>query len=288
MMRDVSPPSAGRTSRGAASLRTAAGLLRSLLLYHAVPLKIRRLAELYRPFVQPGDLCFDVGAHVGDRTRAFRRLGARVVAVEPQPVCADFLAWWFRRDRRVTLVRAALGAGETQGVLRLSDRTPTISSLSADWIDRVRRAPRFATVTWDRQVPVVVTTLDSLIDRFGVPAFCKVDVEGSEPDVLRGLSRPIRALSFEYIPAIREATQACLARLEGLGRYEYNWTEREVPYLRSASWLDAESISAIIAALPSQAHSGDVYARLKNGGPWSVVSGQKENPRDHWLLTTGH
>ena len=36
-------------------------------------------------FVRPGDLVFDVGAHVGDRIAAFRRLGARVVAVEPQP-----------------------------------------------------------------------------------------------------------------------------------------------------------------------------------------------------------
>jgi len=251
---------------GAASWRAATGLLRSLLIYHAVPFKIRRLAELYRPFVQRGDLCFDLGAHVGDRTRAFLRLGARVVAVEPQPVFADFLERWYRKDRRVTLVRAALGAVEGKGVLRLSDRTPTVSSLSPDWIDRLRRAPRFATVIWDRQVPVVVTTLDSLMDRFGVPAFCKIDVEGSEPDVLRGVSRPIEALSFEYIPAIREATQACLAGLEALGDYEYNWTEREVPRLRSLTWLDAESIGAIIAALGDEAHSGDIYARLKRPG----------------------
>jgi FkbM family methyltransferase len=254
-----------------AGWRSTAGLLRSLLIYHAVPFKIRRLAELYRLFVERGELCFDLGAHVGDRTRALLRLGARVVAVEPQPLCADFLERWYRKDRRVTLVRAALGAVEGQGVLRLSARTPTVSSLSPDWIDRVRRAPRFATVTWDRQVTVVVTTLDRLIERFGVPAFCKVDVEGSEPDVLRGLSRPIRALSFEYIPAIREATQACLGRLEALGDYEYNWTEREVPRLRSANWLDAHSMWAIMAALPDGAHSGDIYARLKNSGRWSVV-----------------
>ena len=41
--------------------------------------------RLYGQFVRPGDLVFDVGAHVGDRIAAFRRLGARVVAVEPQP-----------------------------------------------------------------------------------------------------------------------------------------------------------------------------------------------------------
>jgi FkbM family methyltransferase len=240
-----------------------AGLLRSLLLYHGVPFKIGRLARLYRPFLQSGELAFDLGAHVGDRTRAFLRLGARVVAVEPHPMCAGLLERWHRGSRRVTVVRAAVGAAPGQGALRLSERTPTVSSLSSEWVERVRRAPRFAAVRWDRQVPVVVTTLDALIDRFGMPEFCKIDVEGSEPAALQGLSQPIGALSFEYIPAVGEATRACLARLEDLGEYEYNWTEREIPRLRSAQWLDAAGILAIISALPTEAHSGDIYARLR-------------------------
>ncbi|MCK4784435.1 MAG: FkbM family methyltransferase [Desulfobacteraceae bacterium] len=31
------------------------------------------------------------------------------------------------------------------------------------------------------------------------PAFCKIDVEGDEFDVLQGLSRPIKAISFEFV-----------------------------------------------------------------------------------------
>jgi FkbM family methyltransferase len=177
-------------------------------------------------------------------------------------MCAGLLERWHRGNRRVTVVRAAVGAAPGQGALRLSERTPTVSSLSSEWVERVRRAPRFAAVRWDRQVPVVVTTLDALIERFGMPAFCKIDVEGSEPAALQGLSQPIGALSFEYIPAVGEATRACLARLEDLGEYEYNWTEREIPRLRSAQWRDAAGIMAIISALPTEAHSGDIYARL--------------------------
>jgi protein-L-isoaspartate O-methyltransferase len=69
------------------SLRTARGVVRSLGIYYGSRQRSRAAAmdALYRQFVKPGDLVFDIGAHVGDRVAAFRRLGARVVAVEPQP-----------------------------------------------------------------------------------------------------------------------------------------------------------------------------------------------------------
>lgn len=239
------------------------GLLRSLLMYHAVPFKIGRLVRLYREFVHPGDLCFDLGAHVGDRTRALLRLGARVVAVEPQPLFVAILQRAFRRNRRVTVVGAAVGRSPGEGELVVSDRTPAVSSLSTDWIDRVRKAPRFARVRWDRRVSVPVVTLDDLIERHGLPSFCKIDIEGSEAEGLHGLSQAIPALSFEYVPALRDESRACLARLEALGRYEYNWSEREVPRLRSSAWLDRGAMASVLSDLPDGAHSGDVYARLK-------------------------
>jgi FkbM family methyltransferase len=251
-------PRAGLSSWG-----VRRGLLRSLLIYYGVPLKLRRVAALYRPYVQPGDLCFDIGAHVGDRTRALRRLGARVVAVEPQPVCLEFLRWMYRKDTAVTIVAAAVGAAEGEAALLVSERTPTVSSLSQAWVESVRRAPRFAGVTWDGQVAVRVTTLEALVERFGRPSFCKLDIEGSEADALGGLTQPLPVVVFEVIPAERQAAQPCLEILEKLGRYEYNWTEREVPRLRSTRWLSAEDMSSVVANLPDEAHSGDIFARLR-------------------------
>lgn len=244
-------------------LAAGLGLVRSLVLYHAVPFKIRRLTQLYRPFVQPGGLCFDLGAHVGDRTRAFLRLGARVIAVEPQPLFADFLQRVFGRNPRVTVVRCAVGRKEGKAVLHVSDRTPTVSTLSSTWIERVRQASRFSGLTWDREIPTPITTLDALIGKYGVPALCKIDVEGSELEVLEGLSGPLRALSFEYVPALRSESGACLDRLEALGEYEYNWSVREIPRLRSARWLNREEMASMLDGLSDRDHSGDIYARLK-------------------------
>jgi len=254
----------------ASSWRTRRGLLRSLLVYYGVPFKLRRLADLYRPFVEPGDLCFDVGAHVGDRTRALRRLGARVVAIEPQPACLGFLQWMYRKDKAVTVVAAGVGEAEGEATLLVSERTPTVSSLSASWVEGVRHAPRFAGVTWDGRASVRVTTLDALAARFGRPSFCKLDVEGSELAALTGLTQAIPVVTFEYIPAQRRAAQACLARLESLARYEYNWTEREVPRLRSAGWLSSKAMASLLDGLPDGAHSGDIFGRLRR----PVVSGK--------------
>jgi FkbM family methyltransferase len=259
----------------APSWQTRRGLLRSLLIYYGVPFKLRRLADLYRPFVEPGDLCFDVGAHVGDRTRALRRLGARVVAIEPQPACLGFLQWMYRNDKAVTVVAAGVGEAEGEATLLVSERTPTVSSLSASWVEGVRHAPRFAGVTWDGWTPVRVTTLDALTARFGRPSFCKLDVEGSELAALTGLTQAIPVVTFEYIPAQRQAAQACLARLESLDRYEYNWTEREVPRLRSAGWLSPKAMASLLDGWPDGAHSGDIFARLRR------AVGSRDHRRNH-------
>ena len=99
---------------------------------------------------------------------------------------------------------------------------------------------------------VDTTTLDRLIEQFGVPAFVKIDVEGSEPAVLAGLGRPVPALSFEYLPRALEEVQACLARLITLGPYQFNWSVGESNQLASDRWLDA---SELLAKLRTRPHS---------------------------------
>src|SRR5436305_647767 len=100
------------------------GIARSLAMYHGVPGRQRRMTRLYRGFLGPGDIAFDVGAHVGSRVRAWRRLGARVIAIEPQPDCLRVLRLFFGRDRDVTIVPEAVGAKAGRARLALSTATP--------------------------------------------------------------------------------------------------------------------------------------------------------------------
>jgi FkbM family methyltransferase len=243
-------------------LARAFGLVRSLALYHGIPGRARRMRAFYAPFVPPGSLCFDVGAHVGNRTRCFRALGARVVAVEPQPDCAALLASLFARDSGVTLLRAALGEAPGRATLMENPVNPTVGTLDTDWVRRAHSVAGFETQRWEAGAEVEVTTLDALIATHGEPAFVKIDVEGFEAAVLRGLSRPVPALSFEVLPALRERAFECLDRLDALGRYEFEWSTGERLRLERGGWMTSGAMRDWLQALPAHAPSGDVYARL--------------------------
>jgi FkbM family methyltransferase len=238
------------------------GLLRSLLIYYGLPWRIWQMARLYRPFVPPGGLCFDIGAHVGSRLAAWWLLDARIVALEPQPHLFKWLRWCYGRSPHIILLPQAAGDSPGQATLHISRRTPTVTSLSRAWVQRVRQIDSFANVEWDAQVHVPVTTLDALIAEYGRPDFCKIDVEGHELAVLQGLSQPLPALSFEYTPATFDLTAACVAWLAQLGSYEFNWTVAERPRFCIDKWVTAVALLNRLRAIPPNRPSGDVYARL--------------------------
>ena len=238
------------------------GLARSLIIYYGKPGRARRDRRFYAQFIGPGTLVFDIGAHVGNRVGIFLKLGARCIAIEPQPVFAALLQRLYGRRPYFTLVASAVGSEAGSTALHISRRTPTVSTTNAAWLEQVSRSLSFSGVTWEESIQTTQFTLDDLIDRFGLPDLCKIDVEGSELAVLQGLSRPLSLLSFEYIPAVTSAAVACIAHLESLGKYEYNWSRGESQRLREEHWLSPEAMTARMHSLEFDEDSGDVYARL--------------------------
>jgi FkbM family methyltransferase len=243
-------------------VRTAQGVARSLRIYYGDRHRHRRMDRLHASFVRPGDLVFDIGSHVGDRIASFRRLGCRVVAVEPQPALVRVLRLLYGRAAGVAIEACAVGSAPGTLELRINARNPTISTASEEFIAATEGALGWEGEAWPRRCRVPVTTLDALIERHGVPAFIKIDVEGFEAAALAGLSRPVAALSFEFTTIQRAVALAALERCAALGPYRFNAALGESQELGHASWLGAAEIAAWLSALPHEANSGDIYARL--------------------------
>lgn len=239
------------------------GVLRSLLIYYGLPWRRRSLARFYHSLVPEGSLVFDIGAHVGSRTRTLLANGAHCIAIEPQPAFAELLRRLFGKNDRVTLVTEAVGRQRGEAELHVSSRHPTVSSLSADWVTRVATTSGFEEVDWDQRVTVNVTTLDALIAEHGLPVFCKIDVEGMEAEILAGLSEAIPIVAVEYIPATIDIALACIERLEALGDYQYNLSSGETHTLQFTDWVDATALTGELQRIASRGvESGDLYARL--------------------------
>jgi FkbM family methyltransferase len=210
----------------------------------------------YSQWIGPNDLCFDVGANYGSKTEVFLGLGARVVAFEPQQECVKELTARLGGHPRLDLVPSAVAAQPGRATLYVRSHTGA-TSLLEDWEGTVQSA-----------VGVDVTTLDEAIARYGVPKFCKIDVEGFELEVLKGLSEPVEVVSFEYHhrePDLQK-TLACLEYLSNWGQLLVNVTPAEQPRFALPAWLrPAPFIDFFLHELPLERgyHYGDIFVRLE-------------------------
>jgi FkbM family methyltransferase len=218
--------------------------------------------RLYGGFVQRGDLVFDVGAHVGDRVASFRRLGARVVAVEPQAPLVRVLKLLYGRSGDVAIEATAVGRAVGATSMMINADNPTVSTASPEFVSAARDAQGWETQRWTRSVPVPMTTLDALIGKHGTPAFIKIDVEGFEEEALLGLSRPVKALSFEFTTIQRDVARACIEHCMSLGYRRFNAALGESQRFVNDDWIGGEAIARWLAGLPHAANSGDIYAAL--------------------------
>jgi FkbM family methyltransferase len=236
-------------------------MFRSRLIYDYKPFNRKRMVRFYSEFIKPGDLCFDIGAHTGNRTGTWLSMGAKVVSAEPQPAFIRLLQKKYAHNPRFLLESKAIGSNTGKATLHISRMNPAISTLSDEW--KKIMTDFEPALAWEDYADVEVETLNELIARYGSPVFCKIDVEGFEMEVLSGLSVPLTALSFELFPTTPKRTIACIKKIEKLGNYGYNWSLTESFRMNSPHWLnESEMINAINEY--SGCKSGDIYARLQS------------------------
>ena len=219
----------------------------------------KKTLAFYSQFLEPGDLCFDVGANIGNRTEIFVALGAKTVCFEPQETCLNRLHQLFDANSNVIIVEKAVGDCEGWAELSICEDASTISTLS----DRWRTSGRFSQdFEWNKTQSVPVTTLDRSIEVYGLPKFCKIDVEGFEVSVLKGLTKPIPFLSFEFNIELTHEIEECVRCLKRIAPVEFNYSIDESMELVFPTWVSAEKLFEKISRTNNQLLWGDIYAKF--------------------------
>jgi FkbM family methyltransferase len=208
--------------------------------------------------IKPGSLVFDIGAHKGEQTGRYLQAGSLVVAVEPQRALSEALKFRYQDNPRLTTVAKACGAHAGMVDLHI-----TVASWLATCCPEKWRQGRFNGYYWNNLNRVEMTTLDALIEEFGLPDFIKIDVEGYEGEVLSGLTQAVPALCYEFTIEFLEDAEKCAEQLLELGEYEFavaigNHTE-------PGEYMRPEILFGELRARQTETLLwGDIYARRAN------------------------
>jgi FkbM family methyltransferase len=204
----------------------------------------------------PGALVFDIGANQGYKTDMFLRLGARVVAVDPDPtnvrrLTERFLRWRLR-PMNVRIVQKAVSESTGSMTMWVDAPGSAKNTLNPKWVDTLRVDDRFgAPLEFARTEQVETTTIDDLAQTYGDPFYIKIDVEGYESTVLRGMHRPPRYLSFEVnLPEFREEGLECVDRVQQLhptGEFAYAADAGGAPRLHD--WMPHDAFRRKLSGL---------------------------------------
>ena len=215
----------------------------------------------YQQFIKKGDICFDIGANIGDRTNIFLELGAKVVSVEPQQFCYEVLKKKF--GNRITLIQKGVGSKNETKDFFISNHNQ-LSTFSAEWIETLK-ANRFKDSEWNEVEKVEIITLDSLIEHQGYPTFIKIDVEGFELEVLKGLTQPFKYLSFEFaVPDNLNNLILCIEQLSNnYNAIEFNYAIMDNAFFALKNWVTIDEIKEIIQSSNFIKNSaGDIYVKM--------------------------
>lgn len=220
-----------------------------------LPRRLNRKFNFYANLIHKGDLCFDIGANIGKKSELFLKLGAKVIAFEPQSACHEKLASLKEKYSNFDFYPFAVGAENGQAGLQLANESE-VATLSDDFVayytsDKVK---------WHDKEIVKVQTLEALIDSFGIPKYCKIDTEGYELHILSGLTSRIRVIEFEFTGGFIADTLKIIDVLDGEG-VTFNYIRNEHLKFRSKKWLDGKQMKAVIRALDRHNLHGNIFVR---------------------------
>ncbi len=189
----------------------------------------------------------------------------KIVAIEPQKRCYELLNDVF--GKRIIVIPKGVGLKNETKTMFISN-VSTLSSFNEQWITDIKKSGRFKNYKWSRKETIEIVTLDSIIEEIGMPLYIKIDVEGFELEVLRGLSHPIKYKSFEFaIPEGKQNIVACIDRIgkiSGDKSVSFNYSIQESMEWALESWVTRKELLGLIDSVEFEASKfGDIYSKIE-------------------------
>ncbi len=214
--------------------------------------KTRRAIRFYSSFLSTASsnkLVFDIGANKGNKVKAFLRMGFTVLAVEPERKALSTLRWRYSRNKGVTILDYGVSDKESTLTIHIAEDRSGLNTVSQKWMDslEMEKKNRWQKKhAFKKQYEIRAITLDWLFQQYGLPYFIKIDVEGYEKNVIKGMSRLPAYLSFETnLPEFAEESIACIQHLQTLDantQFNYSITDK----LELENWITGIEMSNII------------------------------------------
>lgn len=222
----------------------------------------RNLLDFYKSTLPDNvNLIFDIGANVGERTFVFSEISKNVISLEPNPELCDLLKSRFRKKLGVIIVNKACSDDFSEMDFYLGNNH-LVSTFSRKFINYKKQTGKDA--SWNSKLSIQTLTLDYLISEFGIPDFCKIDVEGFEKNVISGLNRKIGMISFEFnAPVFIKDSLWIINKLVSLGYTSFNISFGESLEFMFSNWISYLELIEFLKKDPKFLIPiyGDIYAK---------------------------
>lgn len=159
-------------------------------------------------------LMFDIGANRGDAVIAGREKGYKVIALEPGPIVFKNLVSNFIYDKDVVPLKCAVSDSDYQTIEFYEAAEDGLSTINKDWLtlDTMPYGDKEF-----RTIKCLTITIDTLAKIYGKPELIKIDVEGAEWSVFKGMTKKYGTIAFEWTNVTIGEHQSQIEYLQKLG-----------------------------------------------------------------------
>ena len=218
-------------------------------------------SQLLAAINYPKELIFDVGANLGKKSAIFSTLSKKVIAFEPSEKLFDYIRKRFKNSH-VELFNCALGSTVSSSEFYEINGNEAYNSLSKKHIETTVTKRNISTIELVNTRKVNVEIIENFIRKFGVPVYIKIDVEGYEYEVIKGLKTPVPLISFEAnLPEFRDESINIIEYLSTISwdKYQFNFTSGN--FLLLPNFVNKEV--AIDFLSQTQYRYVEIYAKLE-------------------------